>query len=665
MLVLQKVDGVEMKNLRNKNAPPAADLVQYYIDSAYDKVVAVYNSLSSVTALADALGNGTFDNLVYIQDIDTIAELQALVADATLVTTVDINSILNLNALVGENVASEAYVLTQVTGLFDPKGGYDASTNTPDLDVAPSGIKRSDIYVVSAAGNFFGTAVEAGDMLIADQDDPVTVDDWTIINRNIDSSAFATAAQGVLADSAVQPSDNISTLTNDSGFEANAPLASQTEAETGTENTKTMTALRVAQAIAALRAYASQAEAEAGANNTKVMTPLRVAQAIAALGGGGGGGGMTAVYKAADYTAAANEVVYVASDTGQWDITLPVSPNSGDKVSVWDCGDNASVNTINVLRNGSTINGVAADFAINMNGGRFDAMYNGTTWEYSYVVQTTQPTQTITRTRRKFWNAKHFTERLTTVVAKGGQYSEAEVHQWPDTTISHSLTAWRMPDDWDNGAVRIRIIWFPDSVNTGNIQCDVAIFNTPEGSFFGDTAAVYNQQILDTAGGVIDDLNVTPWSALAVPSTIVPGSLVWIKVARDGLHANDTFTGTAEMVGVELEYTEEISLQTATAIASTSAAVHEEIAGTSYTIQEEDNGKILYTTNAASIAITLPDGLPIGHHFSIQQVGVGVPTVTRSGSDTVNGAGTGISPSGQWAALYCNKFAVGQWAGIN
>lgn len=38
------------------------------------------------------------------------------------------------------------------------------------------------------------------------------------------------------------------------------------------------------------RALASQAEAEAGTENTKGMTPLRTAQAIAALGGGGGGG---------------------------------------------------------------------------------------------------------------------------------------------------------------------------------------------------------------------------------------------------------------------------------------------------------------------------------------------------------------------------------------
>ena len=41
-----------------------------------------------------------------------------------------------------------------------------------------------------------------------------------------DATAFATSAQGSLADSALQPSDNISTLTNDAGY-----LTSYTETD--------------------------------------------------------------------------------------------------------------------------------------------------------------------------------------------------------------------------------------------------------------------------------------------------------------------------------------------------------------------------------------------------------------------------------------------------
>jgi hypothetical protein len=69
--------------------------------------------------------------------------------------------------------------------------------------------------------------------------------------------------------------------------------ASQVEAEAGTENTKLMTPLRTAEAIAALGGggggtFASQAEAEAGTDTTKYMNPLRTAEAIAALATGTG-----------------------------------------------------------------------------------------------------------------------------------------------------------------------------------------------------------------------------------------------------------------------------------------------------------------------------------------------------------------------------------------
>ena len=89
-------------------------------------------------------------------------------------------------------------------------------------------------------------------------------------------------------------------------------MADQSEAEAGTDNATTMTPLRTAQAIAAQAApkarsvsaaglatgggdlsadrtitvpIASQAEAEAGTDNAKAMTPLRAAEAIAALAG--------------------------------------------------------------------------------------------------------------------------------------------------------------------------------------------------------------------------------------------------------------------------------------------------------------------------------------------------------------------------------------------
>jgi len=60
--------------------------------------------------------------------------------------------------------------------------------------------------------------------------------------------------------------------------------ASQADAETGTDNSKIMTALRVWQAIT--KRFSSQAQAEAGEDNSTSMTPLRVLQAIRSAGAG-------------------------------------------------------------------------------------------------------------------------------------------------------------------------------------------------------------------------------------------------------------------------------------------------------------------------------------------------------------------------------------------
>jgi len=50
--------------------------------------------------------------------------------------------------------------------------------------------------------------------------------------------------------------------------------------------------------------------------------------------------------------------------------------------------------------------------------------------------------------------------------------------------------------------------------------------------------------------------------------------------------------------------------------------------------------------------------------FSMLQAGVGVPTVTRSGSDTINGAATGVAPAAQWKALYLTQYIAATWMAI-
>jgi hypothetical protein len=89
------------------------------------------------------------------------------------------------------------------------------------------------------------------------------------------------------------------------------------------------------------------------------------------------------------------------------------------------------------------------------------------------------------------------------------------------------------------------------------------------------------------------------------------------------------------------------------------------IPDTTYILLEEDSGKVLIFTNAAAVAVTLPDALSQNWQATlVQTTALGVPTVTPSGSDTVNGAGTGVAPSAQWQAMYLVKHAAAAWVAV-
>ena len=71
------------------------------------------------------------------------------------------------------------------------KGGYNASTNTPDIGDATLGVDIAigDTYVVTAAGSFFTDTVEVGDLIISEvaksSGDSVALTDYVVVNKNI------------------------------------------------------------------------------------------------------------------------------------------------------------------------------------------------------------------------------------------------------------------------------------------------------------------------------------------------------------------------------------------------------------------------------------------------------------------------------------------------
>ena len=96
------------------------------------------------------------------------------------------------------DAASKHYVDQAVTGALSYQGGYDAATNTPNLDnnPSPNPIKKGWTYTVTVAGLFFTEQVRVGDVLIAEQDAPTTLADWTTVQNNIDLASLTTVGIG-------------------------------------------------------------------------------------------------------------------------------------------------------------------------------------------------------------------------------------------------------------------------------------------------------------------------------------------------------------------------------------------------------------------------------------------------------------------------------------
>lgn len=93
------------------------------------------------------------------------------------------------------DAASKNYVDTQLagSGVLIFQGGYNAATNSPDLDSNPSAsIKKGWSYVVTNDGTFFTEQVRAGDFLIANQDAPTALANWTTVQSNIDLASTTT-----------------------------------------------------------------------------------------------------------------------------------------------------------------------------------------------------------------------------------------------------------------------------------------------------------------------------------------------------------------------------------------------------------------------------------------------------------------------------------------
>jgi hypothetical protein len=104
------------------------------------------------------------------------------------------------NTVLASQLAIKTYIDNNAAGGIIYQGGYDATTNTPDLTTSPNSILKSWMYTVTVDGTFYGETLRVGDVLISNIDNPTSLADWTTVQSNIDlatAGTVVTATPGI------------------------------------------------------------------------------------------------------------------------------------------------------------------------------------------------------------------------------------------------------------------------------------------------------------------------------------------------------------------------------------------------------------------------------------------------------------------------------------
>jgi hypothetical protein len=151
---------------------------------------------ANITLTGEVTGSGTTSITTTVADgVLDVANFNA----SAIVTASEGIENNNNDTTLPTSAAVKAYVDASVAGGLIYQGGYDAATNTPNLDSPPTiaGIKKGWTYTVTADGLFFGTEqLRVGDVLIAEVDAPTTLANWTIVQNNIDLASLTQVGIG-------------------------------------------------------------------------------------------------------------------------------------------------------------------------------------------------------------------------------------------------------------------------------------------------------------------------------------------------------------------------------------------------------------------------------------------------------------------------------------
>jgi hypothetical protein len=145
--------------------------------------------LDGIESGADVTDTTNVDAAGAVMNTDTSTASMDFVVDED-------NMSSNSDSKIPTQQSVKAYVDAEVNSALSSemtyKGSYNASTNTPDLDTSPSGIKVGDMYTVTVAGTFYTEDLSIGDVLIAEVDNSSSLSDWTIVSKSLDAASIKT-----------------------------------------------------------------------------------------------------------------------------------------------------------------------------------------------------------------------------------------------------------------------------------------------------------------------------------------------------------------------------------------------------------------------------------------------------------------------------------------
>ena len=158
--------------------------------TAGTQLVTIDSGNETITLSGDVTGSGT---TAITTTISAGAVDFAMLNSAAVVTQAEGIAANDNDTTLPTSAAVKDYVDSSIVGQLVYQGGYNAATNTPNLDATPViTINTGFTWTVTADGTFFTEQVRAGDVLIANNNAPTTLAEWTTVQNNIDIATTTT-----------------------------------------------------------------------------------------------------------------------------------------------------------------------------------------------------------------------------------------------------------------------------------------------------------------------------------------------------------------------------------------------------------------------------------------------------------------------------------------